>query len=1404
MAQADGYLRIDTKLNNDEFQSGLKKLKSAGTTAALAAGAAIGAALFKGMDFESGMSKVQAISGATGEALDMLTEKAKEMGAKTVFSATESAEAFQYMAMAGWKTEEMLSGIEGVMNLAAASGENLGLVSDIVTDALTAFGLKASDSAHFADVLAAASSNSNTNVAMMGDTFKYVAPIAGALGYTIEDTALAIGLMANAGIKSSQAGTSLRAMLSRLSKPTKEVQTALNALGISLTDASGNIKPLNVLMQDLRNSFNKLDKAQKPTYAAMIAGQEAMSGLLAIVNASSTDFDKLTSSIAKADGTAEHMAETMTDNLKGQLTILSSAAEGLALSFYDGIDEPLKKAVKSGTKSIEELTESMESGKLKPAMEGVGNLLASLIDLLIDISTAVLPPLISILGILGSTIDVMIPTISAFLLVMAGMKAFQKYNAFLSSGAAVWKAYTLAVNANTAAETRGITISTLLMSQMTAKELLIGVLTGKISVLTAAKMLATKAQMALNAAWSANPVGVVITSVTIFAGILASVSQLIKKQTQEEIALAEAQKKNAESINERSKSYKEMQKRQNESVSASLSEIEYSKRLYKELSLLADENGKVDESNQARANFIIGELNGALGTEIALSNGIIQNYKSIQEEIYKTIEAKQFEILMQSQEEKYAEAIKNRASAEKELSDAYTAAAPALSQLNDITAKSAQARKDFAEAEKNDNMVEMERLRSLIEQYDKQYDAIYNKNAEVIKSYKTAQSNYKDITDDIISYENAMTIAQKEGKDAAIEYVESQMSGYLDLEAATKKHGENQQAIVGELGNTLQGSLLDLENAMRQHAEAPSEATLAALQTALERVEEASGEYQAAGGKIVDGLITGINGKKIDIGPLLNTISSKENELKKTGIYFDEGVAKGIREGEYAAVNAAVDVVEAAIKAAKGAEDAHSPAKIPEKEIGKPFDQGIAIGIEKNSDIVEDAAESVIKDAIDAGIKSSRVTTVLGETFVDGVKASIIDDKYELSDAVESIFDDLDLKHDIGILSDDEYYAEMEVLRDKHIKKGTKQWWDYTKKLISYEEKKAEDERKNKVDSFKKGNDEIIEQTERFYDVKEKLGIANEKDEAEMLRRQGNSYLEFLKQIEKADFLTNEERKEFVKEYTEKAQNSFIDAYTVIADSAKEKFDEIREEFEDTLSDIEKRRDTFNDKLNEHAPIYRTVTLVNANEGDESFVQLTDWKKAAEEINEYDNLLNSVIERGASDKIKSHLLSMGIEEGTKYAKALLNASDKDFKEYTEGYESYLTANESIAESKFQDEVNAASEAYKNSINGATDEILTELKEKFGDIPDDFLTFGDESGENFKIEFMKHFENIASDMQLALDGILSDFKFSVDDIVGNNVTNNETQYNFYGTNGSVSENLQAAKNNETLNRMRGIG
>ena len=372
------------------------------------AGIGIGA-IKTAADFEQGMAKVQAISGASGQDMVKLSEKAKEMGAKTKFSAIESAEALSYMAMAGWKTNDMLNGLEGIMNLAAASGENLGQVSDIVTDALTAFGMQANQSAEFADVLAAASSNSNTNVAMLGESFRYAAPVAGALKYNVQDTAVALGLMASAGIKATQAGTALRTGLTNLAKPTKKMKVAMDKYGISLTDNKGHMKSMAQVMKDLRSKLGDLDEKTKAATVAQIFGKEAMSGWLAVINASEGDFVKLTNAIKDSSGASKEMADTMNNTTQGQLVLLKSQLEGLAIS----VGEKLLPHVNAFIKKLSDL------------MTWFSGLSKSTQDTIIKIAglTAIIGPALMAIGSMSKGVGSIIGLFSKAAKSCAGMSA---------------------------------------------------------------------------------------------------------------------------------------------------------------------------------------------------------------------------------------------------------------------------------------------------------------------------------------------------------------------------------------------------------------------------------------------------------------------------------------------------------------------------------------------------------------------------------------------------------------------------------------------------------------------------------------------------------------------------------------------------------------------------------------------------------------------------------------------------------------------------------------------------------------------------------------------------------------------------------------------------------------------
>lgn len=362
-----------------------------------------------GMDFKAGLSEVQALSGATGAELAELEDQARELGSTTKFSAQEVTEGFKYMSLAGWDVQQSLDGIDGVLNLAAASGEDLGRVSDILTDSISAFGDEAEDAGRYADVLAAASSNANTDVAGLGESFKMVAPVAGSLGYSLEDTATALGLMANSGIKGSQAGTALRSALTNLASPTEKMKKEMDNLGISIQDSNGEMKPLDALLGDLRESFSGLSEEQQASAASSIFGKEAMSGMLAIVNAGDSDFNKLSKAIENSDGVAEEMADTMQNNLSGKLTNLKSALEELAIKIFDALEPALTAIIGAVQKLVDWMNGLNKNTQL--VVVAIGALAAAIGPLML-----VFGPLLTAVGGLMTVL----PTIAPVLVGLTG------------------------------------------------------------------------------------------------------------------------------------------------------------------------------------------------------------------------------------------------------------------------------------------------------------------------------------------------------------------------------------------------------------------------------------------------------------------------------------------------------------------------------------------------------------------------------------------------------------------------------------------------------------------------------------------------------------------------------------------------------------------------------------------------------------------------------------------------------------------------------------------------------------------------------------------------------------------------------------------------------------------------
>ena len=412
---------VDVKQRGQKIGEGVKKTGQAladngGTIAATGAAmvAPLALPVSTAMDFEAAMSKVKAITNSTDEDMARLTQTARDLGANTQYSATEAAQAMSYLGMAGWKTEQIIAGMPGLLDLAAASGEDLARVSDIVSDDLTAFHMSADQAAHMADVMAAASTNANTNVSMMGETFKYAGGIAGSLGYSLEDVALATGLMANAGIKGEMAGTALRSIMTRLVTPTGEASLALEKVGFSAKNvADGSIKPFRDQLKALRSAMQNMTDAEKAEFAQTVAGTEAMTGFLDVINASDADFNKMTNAVDNSNGASKKMADTMSNNAKGAIKEFRSSVEEVEII----VGNAFLKAITTGTKAVTEFVKAFGEfakehpqlvGGIAAAVAAIGTLLVALggIGLAVSTISTAFGALAPIFAAVGSVLSV--------------------------------------------------------------------------------------------------------------------------------------------------------------------------------------------------------------------------------------------------------------------------------------------------------------------------------------------------------------------------------------------------------------------------------------------------------------------------------------------------------------------------------------------------------------------------------------------------------------------------------------------------------------------------------------------------------------------------------------------------------------------------------------------------------------------------------------------------------------------------------------------------------------------------------------------------------------------------------------------------------------------------------------
>ena len=1267
-----------------------------------------------GTSFESAMSQVEAISGASGDALDALTEKAKEMGSKTKFSATESAQAFNYMAMAGWETGDMLNGIEGVMALAAASGEDLAQTSDIVTDALTAMGYAAGDAGHLADVMAAASANSNTNVGLMGKTFQYAAPLVGSLGFNMEDTAVAIGMMANAGIKGSKAGTSLRKILSNLATPSKETAAAMERLNISMTDDDGKMKDMQTILKDLRKAFSGLGDAEKAAEAKHIAGQNAMSGLLAIVNGADADFNKLTEAVYGSKGAAEEMAATMNDNVAGQITLLKSQIEGIMITVFEKLAPTLRDAIGEVSDALQNVDWESEAKKVQ-----------TFAGYLLDVFKWILQN--------GRAVATVLGTIGALL---ATMFVTNKIATFVRS----IMTFTTAMNAAKVA-TEGATVAT--------------------------KALAI-AQMAMPWAALAAGIGAAVAALVIY-------NKAHEKAIREEYELTREQKESIKAIEESKQAYDDLTDARKKSISGITSEYGYLEDLVDDYNSLIDENGKVKKGYQDRADFILTTLANALGLEQDEVQKLIDKNGQLSDSIDELIRKKQAEATLAAGEDAYKTAIENRSTALKQWQDAQATAAEAETKYKQTQEDAAEAlriyqglldagQKDAAAQYKSINADLFNANDEAKKSFEEAQKAV--KDAEnVYVGYNSTIRNYEGLSSAIISGDQkkigkALTKMQNDfvsAKDGTRDTLEEQLRAYEEnlaaieqaiadgtpgvteeqrkqakkLVKAAKKELDKLPPEAGEAGTEAGADFAKGTGSQTKQAAAEGRKLRQQTSKALDDKGEAGKKGQKQGADYAQG-VGSAKGKAHTEGAALssNAVSGvKENNdsAETLGSNFGSGYVSGIGSWLKRAWNKGYELTSNAVKGGKEGQKSSSPSKLT-YQTGVWFVEGYINGIASQ----EAALVKMVKDL--AGTAVTTLTKVSAYDFSAAGEAA----KSQVSDTMS--------KQIAYVTARANYENEQKIAEfDKEISGLQKKQKKAAKDLQKQSDKdvaKIEKERDTKVKALQKKLDATKDKDAKknlqnqIKDIKEKAKKridAEKKSVKKEIEASNKSYDKLIrKQEQLKDSYTEasgamlQEFNDAMNAYQTAAQQLIDDTIGGITDKYTQRYDELID-----------KQSTLVDKLKNAGELFEISGA--------GVMTVSDLKAQTKAITDYTNKL-AKIKGKVSAELFDQIASYDMTEGSAFMDRLLEMSAADLAAYNKAY----TA-------KMQAAQKAGDTIYKKDIEQVAKDYDTEIKKAMKDLPAQLGALGTQAMKGFVDGLTKNTDYMSKSVQTWVKSMVATFK-----------------------------------------------
>ena len=989
------------------------------------------------------------------------------------------------------------------------------------------------------------------------------------------------------------------------------------------------------------------------------------------------------------------------ETMKSKLAILRNNVIDLGISFYEGIQEPLKRAVSSALNSVQTLSRSIENGGLRDAVSGVGQALEGFVSTAAKLATTVLPPLISAVGLLGKNIDVVIPTVLSFTAAMKGLKAVSAISKIASGFSFLGGAASAAGGAASTAS-------------------------GAIAAISGISSVALPAALAV--------AGVVAA----FVGLKKAMSNV----NTEERLLEENYRKTGKAIAEQKKSYSEYKKSKADSVNVSLIEIESAQKLADELFRLVDANGRVTDANAGRANFILGQLNEAYGTNYSLVDGMIvkngEEQVSVDElktSVQELIAAKRFEVLSEAAADTYKTAKEEETKAIQNELEAYN---------------------ELKEAE---------------DQYGA-YKGIYYKDmiSKLQKAYDDAKDIRQGYTDDINAYENGYALAQEGRYQEAEERFLQMNKNYASAADAVEQYGKGSQEALNAYATNAEISLLAVKNALENYIKTGSEEAKQSLISSVNDAETKLQELANAGGDFSKEFSDSISGTKIDLTGLFNDISG---QVQQNGVEIAASVPEifsaSFLQNTGVMETAACDTSTATIETGQKTMEAGSPA------IGQAMDSGVAAGILGNLPLVTSASShmaqlalDVARRTIDSHSPSKKFRDKVGKTIPEGVAVGINQNAGEVSDAVKAMFEDLDLQKELSVISEAEYYDKLRQYRDEYITQSSKEWWDYTKQLLSYEEKRVDQQFKNLSWLHEKG-------------------ILSESHYYQMLAYLRDEYFD--------------EGTEEWQEYTDAIVDHNMEAVTKLRDGIKEALEDARKEYADTVA-------SGKETLMKFPPAMLKIEATDAEGNKREYYRANDYSYPYDDqffqtIMNLQGLLGYVIDnpnhpdRDTAIKIYSDLLAMEPAEAMEQAKVYLNMSLDDFLQYL----SKTT------------EVWAEDERRSDLIYGFVPGLKLEEEEKewedfkqkwyeaFGSLPDESYKIGSDMVKRMVQGALGQIDQYKAVMA---EGMLSLFHSPALAAEGGeySVTAGNT-YNFYSSKSTVTEQLAAAKNQDTLKRMRGV-